>query len=46
LRDCELEAALAETRADLAAGRHVAETAAENARRPDSEMGKAQLVED
>ncbi len=46
LRECELEAALAETRADLAAGRYVAETAEEHARRLDSEMDKAQLSED
>ncbi|HEY8037182.1 MAG TPA: type II toxin-antitoxin system Phd/YefM family antitoxin [Methylobacter sp.] len=36
LRECELEAALAETRADLAAGRFVKESAAEHLARLDS----------
>ena len=35
LRECELEAALAETRADLAAGRFVEESAAEHLARLD-----------
>lgn len=42
LRECELEAALAETRADLAAGRCVVETAAEHAKHLDGELGPAQ----
>ncbi len=42
LRECELEAALAETRADLAAGRYVVETAAEHAKRLDGELGPGQ----
>jgi PHD/YefM family antitoxin component YafN of YafNO toxin-antitoxin module len=33
LRECELEAALAETRADLAAGRHVEESAEQHVAR-------------
>ena len=33
LRECELEAALAETRADIAAGRYVKESAAEHVKR-------------
>ena len=33
LRECELEAALAETRADVAAGRYVKESAAEHVKR-------------
>ena len=37
----QLEAALAETRADLAAGRYIVETAAEHARRLDSELSAA-----
>lgn len=36
LRECELEAALAETRADLAAGRFVKESAAEHLARLDN----------
>ncbi len=35
LRECELDAALAETRADLTAGRFVEETAAEHVARLD-----------
>ena len=46
LRECELEAALAETRADLAAGRYVVETAAEHAKRLDAELGPAQAKGD
>lgn len=42
LRECELEAALAETRADLAAGRYVVESAVEHAQRLDSELGPVQ----
>lgn len=41
LRECELEAALAETRADLAAGRYVVESAAAHARRLRAELGPA-----
>lgn len=33
LRECELEAALAETRADVAAGRYVKESAADHVKR-------------
>ncbi len=33
LRECELEAALAETRADIAAGRYVKESAADHVKR-------------
>lgn len=46
LRECELDAALAETRTDLAAGRYVAETAAEHARRLDTELGPKRAQED
>jgi hypothetical protein len=46
LRECELDAALAETRADLAAGRYVVETAAEHARRLDAELGPARTQDD
>jgi PHD/YefM family antitoxin component YafN of YafNO toxin-antitoxin module len=41
LRECELEAALAETRADLAAGRYVVETADAHAKRLDAELDPA-----
>ncbi len=40
LRECELETALAETRADLAAGRYVAESAAEHIARMEAEPGQ------
>lgn len=46
LRECELDAALAETRADLAAGRYVVETAVEHARRLDAELGPARAQDD
>jgi len=46
LRECELEAALAETRADLAAGRYVVETAAEHAKRLNAELGPVQAKGD
>lgn len=46
LRECELETALADTRADLAAGRYVAEAAAEHAQRLDSELSGAQEKND
>jgi PHD/YefM family antitoxin component YafN of YafNO toxin-antitoxin module len=36
LRECELEAALSETRADLAAGRFIKESAAEHVARLDA----------
>jgi hypothetical protein len=38
LRECELDAALAETRADIRAGRCVVESAKEHARRLDMEL--------
>lgn len=38
LRECELDAALAETRADLAAGRFVQESAEEHLARLDKEV--------
>jgi len=46
LRECELQAALAETRADLAAGRYVVETAAAHAKRLDAELEPAQAQGD
>jgi PHD/YefM family antitoxin component YafN of YafNO toxin-antitoxin module len=46
LRECELDAALAETRADLAAGRCVVETAAAHARRLDAELGPERSQDD
>jgi PHD/YefM family antitoxin component YafN of YafNO toxin-antitoxin module len=46
LRECELEAALAETRADLAAGRYIVETATQHARRLDSELSAVQEKDD
>lgn len=41
LRECELDAALAETRADIRAGRCVVESAKEHARRLDMELESA-----
>ena len=46
LRECELDAALAETRADLAADRYIVETAVEHARHLDAELGPARAQND
>ena len=43
LRECELEAALAETRADLAAGRFVKESPAAHLKRIESPKAKAKI---
>ncbi|MCU0935275.1 MAG: type II toxin-antitoxin system Phd/YefM family antitoxin [Gammaproteobacteria bacterium] len=46
LRECELEAALAETRAELAAGRYVVQTAAAHAERLDAKLGPARAADE
>lgn len=46
LRECELDAALAETRADLAVGRYLVEAAAEHTRRLEGELGPSRAQDD